>query len=353
MKREKMIQYMDLLDEKYIAEADPANAKKIRSKKIRSTVLRIGSIAACLLFVAGIFNLYIWLFMPGPSTEQVIRLEHLRIGDKFAEYTILKTSRWQEWILGEKIGDQVSAGSIYQMKDTGTLQYLIKDCGNGEYELLQFRSFFVDLAEIDDQYLASEIMREQYAAGILTDEDLAQLRYHSTYTYGEVLESIYGVVSAEDIDCIIWEKTKYDHTEVGKSVPVKKYVMKDEASIKRFYDILYSLPRVPADTELPERIYSDDEAYLTGMKPLCAQTERFVLIELTNGAEIQFYYSPTGSCLYESSYVVYETINAADNEWLIETVDINLSWVDYGVNPVKTNPPGAETAVARELIQEE
>lgn len=255
--------------------------------------------------------------------------------------------------MGEKVGEPVSRGSIYQMKDTDNLQYLIKDCGNGEYELLQFRSFFVDLAEIDDRYYASEIMREQYTAGILTDEDLAQLRYHSTYTYGEVLESIYGVASAEDVDCIIWDKTEYDHTEVGKSVPVKKYVMKDEASIKRFYDILYLLPRVPVDTELPERIYSGDEAYLTGMKPLCAQTERSVLIKLTNGAEIQFYYSPTGSCLYESSYVVYETINAADNEWLIETVDINLSWVDYGVNPVKNNPPGSETKTPRESAAQE
>jgi len=56
MKREKMIQYMDLLDEKYIAEADPANAKNIRNKKIRSTVLRYGSLAACMVVVlCGIF----------------------------------------------------------------------------------------------------------------------------------------------------------------------------------------------------------------------------------------------------------------------------------------------------------
>ncbi len=48
MKREKMIQYMDLLDEKYIVEADPANAKNVRSKRIRNTVLQIGSLAACI-----------------------------------------------------------------------------------------------------------------------------------------------------------------------------------------------------------------------------------------------------------------------------------------------------------------
>lgn len=53
MKREKMIQVMDLLDEKYIAEADPANAKVIRSKKICRSVFRCGSIAACIAVVLG------------------------------------------------------------------------------------------------------------------------------------------------------------------------------------------------------------------------------------------------------------------------------------------------------------
>lgn len=53
MKCKKMIQFMDLLDEKFIAESDPANAKNIRSKKIRGTILRYGSIAACLVMVLG------------------------------------------------------------------------------------------------------------------------------------------------------------------------------------------------------------------------------------------------------------------------------------------------------------
>lgn len=53
MTREQMIVYMGLLDEKYIAEADPTNAKNIKRKKQRGTVLRFGSIAACLILIVG------------------------------------------------------------------------------------------------------------------------------------------------------------------------------------------------------------------------------------------------------------------------------------------------------------
>jgi len=53
MKHEKMIQAMDLLDEKFMAEADPANAKNIRIKRTRNVILRIASLVACATVVLG------------------------------------------------------------------------------------------------------------------------------------------------------------------------------------------------------------------------------------------------------------------------------------------------------------
>ena len=51
MTREQMMIYMDLLDETFIAEASPENVKKIKGKRMRRAVLRIGALAAsiCLL----------------------------------------------------------------------------------------------------------------------------------------------------------------------------------------------------------------------------------------------------------------------------------------------------------------
>ena len=55
MKQEKMIRYMNLIDSKYIAEADPANAKNITKRKSRtSLILRYGALAASFVLVVGV-----------------------------------------------------------------------------------------------------------------------------------------------------------------------------------------------------------------------------------------------------------------------------------------------------------
>ena len=83
MKREMMIQAMDLLDEKFIAEADPANAKNIRSKKIRSTILRYGSIAACVcLILVGMVMMRIY-----DHVERDILININRIDGSFDDFS--------------------------------------------------------------------------------------------------------------------------------------------------------------------------------------------------------------------------------------------------------------------------
>lgn len=54
MTREQMMIYMDLLDETFIAEASPEHAKKIKGKRVRRAILRIGSIAACLCLLVSV-----------------------------------------------------------------------------------------------------------------------------------------------------------------------------------------------------------------------------------------------------------------------------------------------------------
>lgn len=55
MKQEKMIRYMNLIDSKYIAEANPANAKNIAKRKSRTNlILRYGALAASFVLVVGV-----------------------------------------------------------------------------------------------------------------------------------------------------------------------------------------------------------------------------------------------------------------------------------------------------------
>jgi len=50
-----MLRYMNLLDSKYIAEADPANAKNIAKRKAKtSMILRFGALAASFVLVVGV-----------------------------------------------------------------------------------------------------------------------------------------------------------------------------------------------------------------------------------------------------------------------------------------------------------
>lgn len=52
MKRERIIQYMDLLNEKYIAEASPENAENIKKKR-KASYLRYAALAASFALVIG------------------------------------------------------------------------------------------------------------------------------------------------------------------------------------------------------------------------------------------------------------------------------------------------------------
>lgn len=55
MREEKMLKYLNLLDEKYILEAIPKNSKKVRrNKRLNKAFLRYGVLAASLVFVIGI-----------------------------------------------------------------------------------------------------------------------------------------------------------------------------------------------------------------------------------------------------------------------------------------------------------
>ena len=55
MKEEKMLKYMNLLDDKYILEASPSNAKGIRRNRRASKILlRYGALAAALVICIGI-----------------------------------------------------------------------------------------------------------------------------------------------------------------------------------------------------------------------------------------------------------------------------------------------------------
>ena len=64
MKEEKMLKYMNLLDDKYILEASPSNAKGIRrNRRASKMLLRYGALVASLVICIGV-----WLIIPHLKT---------------------------------------------------------------------------------------------------------------------------------------------------------------------------------------------------------------------------------------------------------------------------------------------
>ncbi len=86
MKKEKMLRAMDLVDEKYVMEADPRAIKK-KNRRIRA-----GVIAACACFLLVVVNL--WLFLPfhvsPPDVSAYADSEYYEIIQKLNEVTYRK-----------------------------------------------------------------------------------------------------------------------------------------------------------------------------------------------------------------------------------------------------------------------
>ena len=345
MRGEKMLEAVGYLTPALIESAavpeseirsgtDPAQSPKDgkESVKKRNAVPRRVWAAAAFVCAAGILWFSLWAFVPVARGEQAARFTFVKIGDRLAEYRVEETSRWQTWTANLSLGDEI-AENLYRVKGEDDLVRLIRVGSDAQPEILRFGSFLVDLTE--DSPLPAMLG--------LTEEDRAALAYGESYTFGEVLGTVYGISSREDLKSVTFEKDTFDRSAVGKRVRVEKVVLRDEESLARFRGILTSLVRSPGgeDENGPRRVYAGNPDYESGKAPLSVQTDRLVTVRLNNGEKIFFHYAPREGILYENYGVLYNPIPEDDNEWLIGRVGIDLTPRDRGTN---AEPVGAETA---------
>ena len=304
-----------------------------RDKKRVPFLRRISLAAAVLICLTGALFFSAWAFLPALNTENAERIVLCRVGDRLAEYAVTETSRYQDWTMESRKGENFG-GDLWRAKDVDDLVRLIWDDGQHRPELLRFRSFRAFLDE--DSYLFTE--------GILTEEDRTLLRFGESYTFGEVLEKIYGVTSWEDIRSVTWEKADFDRSAAGKRVKVGTCEMRDEESLIRVYDIMKNLVRSSGEADGPGRVFADDLTYRNSELPLSIQTDRSVNVTLKSGETIRFQYAPGEMMLFENYTILYDPLDADDNRWLIERIGIDLTWHDWGANASLTG----ETASVRE-----
>ena len=323
----------ELLDAMAYLPPEQIEAAERRNRK-RAPFLRRISVAAAVLFcLTSTLFFSAWAFLPALNTENAERIVLCRVGDRLAEYAVTDVSRYQDWTMESRKGESLGA-NIWRIKDAEDLVRVIWDDGQHYPELLRFRSFRAFLDE-DSPF---------FTEGILTEEDRTLLRFGESYPFGEVLETIYGVASWEDIRSVTWEKADFDRSAAGKRVKAETCVLRDEESLIRVYHILKDLVRSSGDAEGPRRVFADDPAYRNGELPLSIQTDRRVTVTLKSGETIRFQYAPGEGMLCENYTVLYDPLNADDNRWLIERIGIDLTWHDWGANA----SPTGKTASVRE-----
>lgn len=221
MKNERILNNLGQVNDEYIAEAAPV--KKENNKY--SWLTKVVMVAClCLAITGGI--LYNALkpqdfssMMAGTVIDTHSVMTYIGVGNRTAcyEQVSIDSSKLEKYV-----------GTLYQQTDNtkwlypagvDNLKYLIRQSDTGELSLWVFDSFVVSEGD--------------------------------TYTYGEVMKTIYGVDGPEDIMSITTTPSKGNNTDFGKSIQneIGTHTYTDTEDIAVFYDIVVDVKCLGADSE--------------------------------------------------------------------------------------------------------
>ncbi len=280
MTSEKFLEILNDIDSIYVEEAMKFK-KRIYVKWIKYSVC-----AACLL-------LFVSIVSKGLSSEiqQLPNVQNaenisatIKIGDRIALYKQIDVNRNE---IKKMIGRvylqtdsevwfyKVNANSRYQ----SNLKYLIHKNKKGEYRLWVFRGFLMENGE--------------------------------TYTYGEVMKTIYGVNSAADIISIAIKNSMDMEKTIQSGVGTCIYTDRDD--IREFYKILNQIECYGIDAK-----YQDKGNYLTNQGGMLVGKEdideiRKFELTLSNGETIDSWkYDVSAGVFFEEGGIFTKTLNDED-----------------------------------------
>ncbi len=324
MNKTLLSEALTCIDENIIDDYFEIKAKMKKPKKRIALWSRIGAVAACfaLLAVAAL-----WLFLPASVTEeQVMYCISIPISGFDAEYQVItKMSRYEKMVLGSRVGEPFAEHGeleLFKLKGRDSIEFLIVRNSEGEYRLLKFIRYWSEDGAVD-------------------------------VTFGQVLNEIYGIASADEFNSVRFSKSNHFRDDIGEKVFVNTTVIDDAESLGRIYSILSGL-KFYEHKSIVSSVSPHDEAYLRGEKPLSAQTERLVKLKLTDGRELELYLYASDGCISIPGGIIYAEMADADRDWLIGRVGIDTQYRDWGIpddmgdrfdkNSNATEVPGAGMA---------
>lgn len=303
MKKEDFFEVLGELDDDIVKGAKAPVKKKMNWK--------IWGAAACLCLVltGGVlynafrpvgFNEMIANYYTSHYTNYALYCTNIDIGDKEAWYykVSIRSDKLEKYI-GEPY-ENADSRAWYIPAGTTNLKYLILQDSEGNYSLWVFSSFIVDEG--------------------------------ASYTYGDVLKTIYGVNSAEDIVRITTTPSTGSNTDLGKSIQkeIGTSIYTDRESIEIFYQIAENVVCYGVDSESkgdPNRnrfsySFSTDEQDKLSTGESTYGT-RFIKITLADGTTIDSWkYSALSGSFFEYGGIFTQPLSDEDVYKLNDIFDI-------------------------------
>ena len=337
----KAMDFLTLLGD--LDEGESEHPVPIRNQRRRAPRIVAAACASvlCLLFA-------VWFFTPPPvsTAENGGLYTVVRIGDRLAFYRQVipaRLSPYERLCLPNERGEILAVHgdfTFHRAADRDDLVYILTD-GPGGHEKTVLE--FAGIAYWPNVDLKST---EWYAAGRISDEDIAALENASVPTMKEILETVYGVTSVSDIRRIRFEKDNADNGPVGKRVRVSSVTARDSETIGRIYTLLAGMTPTEIGQKLPfSHVSPLDEAYLNGESPLSAQVNRDITVQLESGYTLRFTFSPVTGLLRQYQTDMYTILSEEDTAWLIRFAAIDMEWRDWGTEAADPSGAGDATAV--------
>lgn len=309
-------------------------------------------VAAAACFCACMLGFSAWFFLPPMGVfHDDLRIVVIRVDDRLISYEILDTDRlppFERMLLPDEAGEVLVRHkdcTFYRVAGESDLFYLIMVDGDGKTSVLEYEDY-VPTVGMD---MADSLLTEN---GWFTEEDIAALNGITPPTLGEILSTIYGVTSGEDLGRIRLEKGHTHRGGVEEKVKVPTVTVKEEEDVERLYRLISAMTPLERDQTMDlGTVTPHDDAYLEGEAPLSAQTVRRMVLTPDSGHAVIVYYYPTASALYlpgGDQYTV--SLSQEDNEWLIALAKIDMAWRDWGTEKIPTpqKGDGCETATVPE-----
>ncbi len=362
MNTEDLFESFGALDDDLLKRSEH-RGKKMKKRRKASELLKYGSIAACLVVILGISILFIDNESPNPtpvvpeisiiadnnddisdeetdlqvkseryvnvsmllaSNESIETLAHkialVEIENYSAHY--YKVASVESDILQESIGHDVPGTQMwYKVSGHEDMQYLIFN-DNNEYSLWKFESF-----------------------------------QEESYPYSDVLQIIYNIHSAEDIDKVIVAPANMDNSDKGQAIQeeIGTNVVTDDKAIETIYNVLVGLI-----------CYGGNNWDMIGLEedtPSSMQNQvragRFLTMATSQGMEVDtLKYTGISGMFYEYGGIAYSALTMEEKTAVEKILNIELPYeTDNSVaeqnKQTESNEPEASRAAQDIPVDEE